>query len=59
MQIYVTLSILLILLLSISASTGSVTSEAKSVTSPVTSTKKAAFGGLEGKEVVIFFNQTC
>ena len=34
-----------ILLLSISASTGSVTSEAKSVTSPVTSTKKTLLLG--------------
>ena len=48
-----------ILFLSRRASTGSVTSEAKSVTSPVTTTKKNAdFGGLVGEEVVIFFNQT-
>ena len=39
----------------LSRRTGSVPGEAKSVTSPVTSTKKADFGGLVGKEVVIFF----
>ena len=45
-----------ILFLSRRASTGSVTCKAKSVTSPVTNTKKNAdFGGLVGKEVVIFF----
>ncbi len=37
------------------ASTGSVTSKTKSVTNPVTKTKKPYFGGLVGKEVVIFF----
>ncbi len=42
----------------LSRRTGSVPGEAKSVTSPVTSTKKADFGGLVGKEAVIFFNQT-
>jgi hypothetical protein len=46
-----------ILFLSRRASTGSVTSEAKSVTSPVTNKKKNAYyGGLVGKEVVIFFS---
>ncbi len=44
-----------ILFLTRRASTGSVTSEAKSVTSPVTNTKNANFGGLVGKDVVIVF----
>jgi hypothetical protein len=43
-----------ILFLSRRASTGSVTSEAKSVTSPVTNKKNTDFGGLVGKEVIIF-----
>ncbi len=42
------------LFLSARASTGSVTSESKSVTSPVTNTKKIDFGGFIGKEGVIF-----
>ncbi len=47
-----------ILFVSARASTGSVTSESKSVTSPVTNAKKADFGGFVGKEGVIFFNET-
>ncbi len=48
-----------ILFLSARASTGSVTSESKSVTSLVTNAKKNAdFGGFIGKEGVIFFNKT-
>ena len=46
-----------ILFLSARASTGSVTSESKSVTSPVTNAKKNAdFRGFIGKEGVIFFS---
>jgi hypothetical protein len=43
-----------ILFLSARASTGSVTSEAKSVTSPVTNTTNADFGWFIGKAGVIF-----
>ncbi len=46
-----------ILFLSARASTGSVTSESKSVTSPVTNEKNADFGGFIGKEGVIFFQR--
>jgi hypothetical protein len=48
-----------ILFLSARASTGSVTSKSKSVTSPVTNAKKNTdFGGFIGKKGDIFFNET-
>ena len=47
-----------ILFLSARASTGSVISESKSVTSPVTNTKNTDFGWFIGKEGLIFFNKT-
>ncbi len=44
--------------LSARASTGSVTSESKSVTSQSLMPKNTDFGGFIGKEGVIFFNET-